>query len=65
MDFPCLWRWPGRWDANDFEWSAQVKKIILIHQPHPDQKMGAVRLQQIGKRLWRRFGLERQRFEGL
>lgn len=48
-----------------FEWSAQVKKSIVIHQPHPDQKMGAVRLQQIGKRLWRRFGWERQRFEGL
>jgi len=47
------------------EGSGQVKKSIVIHQPHPDQKMGAVRLQQIGKRLWRRFGWERQRFEGL
>lgn len=47
------------------EGSTQVKRSIVIHQPHPDPKMGAVRLQQIGKRLWRRFGWERQRFEGL
>ncbi len=47
------------------EGSGQVKKSIVIHQPHPDLKMGAVRLQQIGKRLWRRFGWERQRFQGL
>lgn len=41
------------------------RKSIVIHQPHPEQKMGAVKLQQIGKRLWRRFGWSRERFEGL
>ena len=41
------------------------KKSIVIHQPHPDTKMGAVQLQRVGKRLWRRFGWTRERFEGL
>lgn len=43
----------------------QGRKSIVIHQPHPDTKMGAVRLQQIGKRLRRRFGWSRDRFESL
>lgn len=43
----------------------QEKQSIVIHQPHPDQQMPAVRLQWIGKRLWRRFGWGRERFVGL
>ena len=43
----------------------QNRKSIVIHQPHPDTKMGAVQLQRVGKRLWRRFGWTRERFEGL
>ena len=36
------------------------KRSIVLHQPHPEQKMGPIYLQQIGKRLWRRFGWERE-----
>jgi len=41
------------------------KRSIVIHQPHPEQKMGAIHLQQIGKRLWRRFGWQRDWFKDL
>ncbi|KAL8831338.1 MAG: hypothetical protein Q9191_000925 [Dirinaria sp. TL-2023a] len=41
------------------------KRSIVIHQPHPVQKMGTLRLQQIGKRLWRRFVWQRESFQGL
>ena len=41
------------------------QRSIVIHQPHPDTKMGPVHLQRVGKRLWRRFGWTRDRFEGL
>ncbi len=41
------------------------KRSIVIHQPHPEQKMGAIHLQQIGKRLWRRFGWQRDWFKDI
>ena len=41
------------------------KQSILVHQPHPVTKMSSVRLQWIGKRLWRRFGWTRECFQGL
>ena len=41
------------------------KRSIVIHQPHPETKMGSLSLQWIGKRLWRRFGWARECFEGL
>jgi hypothetical protein len=41
------------------------KRSIVIHQPHPEQKMGAIHLQQIGKRLWRRFGWQTDWFKDL
>lgn len=43
----------------------QKKRSIVIHQPHPEHTMGAILLQQIGKRLCRRFGWQRDCFEGL
>ncbi|KAL8692228.1 MAG: hypothetical protein Q9218_002704 [Villophora microphyllina] len=52
-------------DVSDTEGSVCKKQSIVIHQPHPDPKLPAVRLQWIGKRLWRRFGWARERFEGL
>lgn len=51
--------------AGDKEHKEQGKRSTVIHQPHPDTKMGPVQLQWIGKRLWRRFGWCRERFEGL
>lgn len=50
---------------SEDEGGLQGKQSIVIHQPHPDQRMGAVQMQWIGKRLWRRFGWTRERFEGL
>lgn len=41
------------------------KRSTVIHQPHPDKKMSSVEMQWIGKRLWRKFGWCRERFEGL
>lgn len=42
-----------------------AKTSIVIHQPHPETEMGSLQLQWIGKRLGRRFGWSRDRFEGL
>lgn len=50
---------------SDGQGSVKEKQSIVIHQSHPDQKMGAIRLQWIGKRLWRRFRWGRERFVGL
>ena len=57
----------GKDAGNQDEAAAEekVKQSIVIHQPHPDPTMPAVRLQWIGKRLWKRFGWCRESFEGL
>ena len=59
--------WTFRSFDNDILGGDQTvgQRSIVIHQPHPDSKMGAVQLQRVGKRLWRRFGWSRDRFEGL
>ncbi|KAL8945974.1 MAG: hypothetical protein Q9222_007569 [Ikaeria aurantiellina] len=45
--------------------SNEGKKSIVIHQPHRENRMGTLKLQWIGKRLWRRFGWSKESFEGL
>lgn len=47
------------------EGQVREKRSIVIHQPHPETKMGSLSLQWIGKRLQRRFGWARECFEGL
>ena len=39
-----------------------VKRSIVIHQPHPEPKMSAIKLQHIGRRFELRFGWERGDF---
>lgn len=51
--------------AHNDRGSLNTKQSIVIHQPHPDQRMGAILLQRIGKRLRRRFDWERETFKGL
>lgn len=53
------------WDEQNPEVQQHGKQSIVVHQPHPEPKLGAVRLQQIGKRFRRRFGWGRESFEDL
>lgn len=61
--------WPPNDDkeaaGSDGEAMERRKKGISIHQPHPEPKLEAERLQWIGKRLRRSFGWTRECFEGL
>ena len=51
--------------GSDREATEQGVKSVQIHQPHPEPKLEAQKLQWIGKKLWRRFGWARECFEGL
>ena len=61
--------WPPNDDkeaaGSDGETMERRKKGISVHQPHPEPKLEAERLQWIGKRLRRSFGWTRGCFEGL
>ena len=43
----------------------QVNRSIVLHQPHPDLRMDAIKVRWLGKRLGRRFGWTRESFQGL
>ncbi|KAL8836359.1 MAG: hypothetical protein Q9170_002932 [Blastenia crenularia] len=59
-------RSPSTSDAIDSgEGPVLGKRSIVIHQPHPENRLGSLSLQWIGKRLARRFGWERGSFDGL